>query len=169
MDKHKTYRTNRVLALVITLMGLAIIFSVDIDRLLVFYRDPLGIVIVAFFAVINPLLLLFGFSLQILPDEVVERSYVIFSKRFRIDDLSHVLYQPTWRGVTPMTSQTNIRSLHIVRHSGGWLDTISLANAAFEEEDLADIAKRLRQMNPHIEIDAYTEALIKKYSQESSP
>jgi|SRR3989344_771760 len=165
MEKTKTYRTNRFLGFVITLMGLAIIFSVEVERLVLFYKDPIGIVVVGFFAVINPLFWLFGFSFRILPDQVVERSYFVFGKRFKINDLSHVLYQPTWRGITPMTSSTNMRSLHIVRHFGGWRDTISLANGAFREEDLADIAKRLRQMNPRIETDEYAEALIKKYSQ----
>ena len=62
-----------------------------------------------------------------------------------------------------MSSQTNMRSLHIVRHSGGWMDTILLSNAAFKEEDLADIARRLRQMNPRVELDEEAKALIKNH------
>ena len=64
MAEAKIYRTNRFLGLVITIMGIVLIFTMDLERLLVFYKDPWGIVFVSFFAVINPLLFLFGFSLS---------------------------------------------------------------------------------------------------------
>jgi hypothetical protein len=163
MGKNEIYRTNRIPALVITLLGIALIFTNDIDRLLVIYRDPWGLFFVTFFCIVNPLLLLFGFSFKISGDEIVGQSYFVFAKRFKIGDLSHILYQPTWRGVTSMNSSTTMRSLHIVRHSGGWKDTISLTNGPFREEDLADIAKRLQRMNPRIEFDEHAQALIKRY------
>jgi hypothetical protein len=163
MEKVKTYSINPLLASVIVLMIFAGIFSIEMDRLLAFYKST-ELTIPIIVAVLISLGLFFGFKLQLFKDRVVYRHNVFFRKSFMIDELSHVLYQPTWRGVTPMTSQTNMRSLHIVRHSGGWKDTISLANGAYREEELADIAKRLRQMNPRIEIDGQTGALIKKYS-----
>lgn len=144
-------------------MGFALLFTVDIDRLLVFYKNPWGIVIISFFGIVSPLLILFGFSFEVLADEVVSRSYFFFIKRFEIGHLSYVLYQPTWRGLMPNNSHTNMRSLQIVRHSGGWMDTISLSNGAFKEKDLADIAKRLQQMNPKIQLDEHATVLIKKY------
>lgn len=167
MDRIKTYSTNKFPAFVVVLLTIAVLFSIDIERLLVFYRDPAFTFIVIYILLINPALLLFGFGLTLEKERVVYRHYVFLKKSFKIQDLSHVLYQPTWRGVTQMTSQTTMRSLHIVRHSGGWRDTISLSNAAFKEEDLADIAKCLRQMNPRIEMDEHAETLIKKHSPES--
>jgi hypothetical protein len=148
-------------------MGIALIFTMDLDRLVSFYKDPWGIFFVSFFVIINPLLFLFGFSCRIKPDEVVGTSYIFFRKNFKLSDLSHVLYQPTWRGITPMESRTNMRSLHIVRYSGGWMDTISLSNAAFREEDLADIARRLTKANPRVEIDKYVRALMSKHEGEA--
>src|SRR5208337_1008947 len=148
MEGIKTYRTSRFLAFVVILMGFALLFTVDIDRLIVFYKSFWSTCIVVFLAAINPLLILFGFSFSITPGEVVSTNYLFFTKRFKIGDLSYVLYQPTWRGITPMNSKTSMRSLHIARRSGNWQDTISLANGLYREEDLADIAKRLKKINP---------------------
>jgi hypothetical protein len=167
MDKTKVYRTNRFLAFVVILMSFALLFTVDIDRLLQFYKDIWSMVIVSFFGVISPLLILFGFSFKILPNEIISRSYFFSSKRFKINDLSHILYQPTWSGITQTDSETNMRSLHIVRGSGGWVDTISLANGPYKEQDLADIIKRLQRMNPRLEIDEKAKALAKKYDGKS--
>jgi hypothetical protein len=144
-------------------MGFALLFTVDIDRLLNFYKEVWGIVIVGFFGIINPLLILFGFSCTILPEEVIGTSYCIFRKRLKVSDLSHVLYQPTWRGVSSLSAATNMRSLHIVKHSGGWKDTISLTNGLFREEDLADIARRLKRLNPSLELDEHAKSPIKRY------
>ncbi|OHA66819.1 MAG: hypothetical protein A3I38_02445 [Candidatus Wildermuthbacteria bacterium RIFCSPLOWO2_02_FULL_47_10] len=161
MEEVRAYRTDRFLGFVITLMGFAILFSVDIDRLLVFYRDPWSVLIVSFFAVINPLLFLFGFSFQINPHEVIGRSYFLFKKKFKINDLTHVLYQATWRVTSESSS---MRTLHIVRFGGGWKDTISLTNGPFQEKDLADIAKRLKNLNPRIIFNSHAETLMKKSS-----
>jgi hypothetical protein len=68
------------------------------------------------------------------------------------------------KAVITGVSAVAMRSLYIVRNSGGWMDTISLTNGPFREEDLADIAKRLQRMNPRIEFDAHAHALIKRYS-----
>jgi hypothetical protein len=54
-----------------------------------------------------------------------------------------------------------------VRGSGGWVDTISLANGPYKEQDLADIIKRLQRMNPRLEIDEKAKALAKKYDGKS--
>ena len=162
MEGIKIYRTSQFLALVVILMGFALLFTVDTDRLIVFYKNFWSTCIVIFLVVVSPLLILFGFSFKIIPGEVVNTNYFFFTKRFKISDLSHVLYQPTWRGVMSMNSRSNMRSLHIVRRSGGWADTISLANGPFREEDLADIARRLKKINPQIELDDYTQKLIKK-------
>jgi len=43
------------------------------------------------------------------------------------------------------------------------MDTLSPANGPFRKEDLADIAERLQRMNPWIEFDAHTQALIQKH------
>jgi len=162
MEKIKSYSFNPLLASVIALMIAAGIFSIDIDKLLRFYTDP-GLTLLVVAAVLLSLGLFFGFRFHLFKDRVVYRHNVFFVKNFKIEELSYVLYQPTWKGVMSMTTQSNMRSLHIVRGSGGWGETISLANGAYKEEDLADIAKRLQQMNPRIELDEYSRALIKKY------
>lgn len=163
MEKVRTYKVNRLLASVITLMIVAGVFSIDIEKLLRFYADSelLLLVFVAF--VVMPLFLFLGFRIQLFRDRIAYRHNMFFRKTFKIADLSHILYQPTWRGVTSLDSQTNMRSLHIVRHSGGWWDTISLANGAYREEDLADLAWKLSQMNPQIELDEHAQSLIKRY------
>lgn len=163
MERIKKYKTNPLLASVIALTLIAGVFSIDIEKLLRFYTDP-GLTVLIFIAILILLTLFFGFEVQLFKDQVVYRRNLFFKKGFKIEELSHVLFQPTWRGVMSLNTRTNIRSLHIVRRTGGWLDTISLANGAFREEDLADIARRLQQMNPRIEIDEYTKMLIKKYS-----
>lgn len=163
MKRIKSYKINPLLASVITLMIAAGVFSIDIEKLLRFYTDPELAILIFVALIVIPIILFFGFSLQLYEDQIVYRHNVFFRKNFKISDLSHVLYQPTWRGITSMNSPTNMRSLHIIRHSGGWSDTISLANGAYREEDLADIAKKLQQMNPRIELDEYAQALIKKH------
>jgi hypothetical protein len=62
-----------------------------------------------------------------------------------------------------------MRTLNIVRRSGGWKDTISLSNVAFKEEDLADIAKILKAFNPSIQTDQSLEELLNKYERVSKP
>lgn len=162
-----TYRTNRILGFVITLMLFAIIFSIDIDQLKSFYQDPQLFLLIVFALIVMPTILLFGFSIQLYKDKVVYRHNVFFRKVFQIDEISQVLYQPTWRAVTPLNSPTTMRSLHVVRNTGGWRETISVANGAFREEDLANLADRLKKVNPKVELDKYTEALIKKYEHQS--
>jgi hypothetical protein len=161
MEKVVIYRTNRFWASVLALLGWGLIFSVDIDRLFVFYKDPWGIAIVTLLGIVSPLLAFFGFALKVKSGEVVNISCFVFRKTFNISDLSHVLYQPTWAGATSQSSPTTMRSLHIVRNSGGWRQTISLANGVFNESDLADIARRLKQLNPRITFDEQAEALMK--------
>jgi hypothetical protein len=158
--KGKKYYTNRFLVLAVTLMGFALIFSVDLGRLLVFYNDPVTIFLVLFFVLINPLVLLYGFRIKIPSDRVEYRHNLLLHKTFKIADISHLLYQPTWRAISSPGTAT--RSLHIVRNSGGWRETISLANGAFREEDLAEIARTLKRMNPGITLDEHTEALLAK-------
>lgn len=159
----KTYKTNRLPALAVTAVCLAIIFSVGIDRLMAFYKDWAGIVLVSCFALVCPLFVFFGFAVGLSRSEITYRHHFFLRKKFNIGNISHVLYQPTWRGLMGLNSSTNMRSLHIVRNSGGWRDTISLANGAFREDDLADIARELRQANPRVVVDEHVGALIKKY------
>nr|KKS47947.1 MAG: hypothetical protein UV11_C0012G0004 [Candidatus Giovannonibacteria bacterium GW2011_GWF2_42_19] len=158
-----TYHTDRLFASIITILFMALIFMIDIDVLLKFYEDiELTILIVAA-GLIMPAIAFFGFQFTLLKGQIIYKHYLFLKKDFKISDLSHILYQPTWSGVMSMDSKTNMRSLHIVRRSGGWRDTISLANGAFREEDLADIAKRLKEINPKVITDEFTETLIKKY------
>lgn len=159
----KTYRTNRLLAFVITVVLIAGVFSIDIDRLLRFYENMGLLILVIFVFVLIPLFLFFGFSVSIDKGQVIYRHNGVFRKVFRIEDLSHILYHPTWRGLMGMNSSTNMRSLHVVRNSGGWRETISLTNGAFREQDLADIASELHRLNPRAILDEHTSALIKKY------
>src|SRR3989344_5018969 len=163
MEQIKIYKVNTLLASVITLMIVAGIFSIDIDKLLRFYTD-IGLTILIVAALLISFGLFFGFRVQLFKDRVVYRHNAFFRKNFKIEELSHILYQPTWKGVMSLNTQTNMRSLHIVRGSGGWNETISLSNGAFREEDLADIAERLKQMNPRIKLDDRAQALIKKYA-----
>jgi hypothetical protein len=167
MQAIKTYKTNRLPALVVVVLTISVLFSIDIERLIIFYQDPWHLFIVLYIVLINPALLFFGFAFRLEKNLIVCRHYLFLKKIFEISDLSHILYQPTWRGITSINSQTNMRSLHIVRHAGGWSDTISLSNAAYKEEDLADIAKRLQKINQRIELDEHAQALIKKYEPSS--
>src|SRR6266571_3394106 len=161
MEKIKTYSTNRLFASVLTVLSIALIFTIDIDRLIRFYQDIELTVLIVAAGLIMPAIAFFGFSVQLFQDRITYRSTFFLRKASKISDLSHVLYQPTWRGVSSRANTA--RSLHIVRHSGGWGQTISLANGVFREEDLADIARRLQRMNPRIEFDEHAKALIKKY------
>ncbi len=161
--KKKTYTTNKLLAFVITILFIALIFTIDTDTLFKFYTDIKLTIWIVLAGLVMPFLAFFGFTFQIASEDVINTSYFFFKRRFKIQDISHVLYQPTWKGIMPMNTQTDMRSLHVVRNSGGWMQTISLANGAFREEDLADIVRELHEINPQIELDEYARALIKKY------
>lgn len=162
MERIKTYRTNTLLASVIILMILAGIFSIDLEKLLKFYNDPVLSTVLLFGIIIFPALFFFGFRVYLLEDEIVYRHNLFFRKKLKISALSQILYEPTWRGITPKNTNTTMRSLQIVQGAGGFGDKIYLANGAFLEKDLADIARRLESMNPRVELDTYAKALIQK-------
>lgn len=149
-------------------MIIAGIFSIDIEKLLKFYTDPMLSIILFVGVIALPLLFFFGFRVKLFQDQIIYRHNLFFKRELKINDLSQILYQPTWRGVTSQTSKTKMRSLQIVQGLGGFGSKIYLANGAFREENLADLAKKLQQMNPLIELDEHTEALIRKHEKDKS-
>jgi hypothetical protein len=153
------YRTNRFFASVVSLVSIALIFTIDLDRLKIVYTDLSLSLIVIFFAVILPLVLFWGFSISLRSASISYRSNLVLAKTFSTRDITHVLYQPTWI----LGAVNNMYSLHIVRAGGGWKDTISIANGFFQERDLADLAQRLKKIKPSIQLDEAATALIKKY------
>ena len=165
MANVRKYSTNRLFASVLTVVFIALIFTIDIDKLFRFYTDIELTILIIFAGVVMPSTAFFGYSVRLSEDRIVYRYNMFCRKIFKISDLSHVLYQPTWRAVSSQAKSA--RSLHIVRQSGGWRETISLASGVFSERDLADIARRLRDIRPQIQLDAQAQALIEKYKADS--
>ena len=88
------FRTNRFPAFVISVLGLALIFTIDFDKLVNFYDDISLVLVVGFFLVALPATLFVGFSLRIRGHDVIYRHNLLFTKSFGVREVSHLLYQP---------------------------------------------------------------------------
>lgn len=82
--------------------------------------------------------------------------YFFYTKKLNVKDIHTIYYRPTWiiGGIA--------RSLYIIGNVDGKEKVIEFPNVGWYEKVLVQIVTDLKQMNPSIQLDEPTEALLKK-------
>jgi len=86
--------------------------------------------------------------------------FFVYRPYTKVEDIQQIFYLPTWK------FQELARSLYVTSYSRGQRKTIELKNSMFTELTLGKIAYDLKKINPRIELDVYTEKLMKAYMED---
>jgi hypothetical protein len=98
----------------------------------------------------------YGISISIRSKRITRTSHFVFKTFIEIGDIERITYEPTW-----ILGSSLGKSIRVSGLRGGRAATIEIANVGFTESTLADMVRRLMEINKSIDIDKMTEVLLK--------
>lgn len=154
------YKTNRKWAgMIAILLSLAVIIT------LLSSKQPIEslILLVMLFFLFVSIDVFWGYYVLISNDQLNIVKSFIWKRKVNINLIQAIDYRQTFNLGESFAQY--YKSLYIVwLQENGGAKMVNLPNDAFTEKTLAQIAKKLKDLNPRIELDKNTEELIKKYT-----
>lgn len=150
----KTYRTDWKIA-IIFLIGLAI-WAWGIGGQAPNRTVYINAVLMATVIFTTIILLTMWLSYAMVSDNTLKFVYLLFYRRtIDIHSITAINDQPTYKGAKGV-----FRSLYIFYKDRGLTKYIELRITIFPEKTLGELIKELKRINPHIELNKYSQKLM---------
>jgi hypothetical protein len=98
----------------------------------------------------------YGIYVEISNQKFCQVFHFFYRRSVEVTEIGRIMYRPTW-----VMGQGH-RSVYVVSKNTNKVVT-KMANTAYSPKKLADIVRELKQLNPSIELDGDTKALLNRY------
>jgi hypothetical protein len=151
MKKYKTSTAGSIILAIITVVILVVVISSTskVDQWIPWFYLLLLLIATMDFK--------FGIYAGVQEDIFFEVKHFIYRKKIGIQDISTIMYKPTW------IFGKNMKSIYIVDKKDGNVK-IKMTNGAYTLVTLAKIVSDLKKRNLTIRLDDSAQELVEKYS-----